>query len=125
MAGVLDAARMRCFIAVELGVSVENVDAFVLGGHGDTMVPLPRYCHGRRHPAAELLRRAHRGDRQAHPQRRRRDRQLLKTGSAYYAPAASVVEMVAAILHDKKKILPCAACSRASTASTACSWACP
>src|SRR5271168_2543290 len=85
MAGVLDSARMSTFVAMELGVSVENVHSFVLGSHGDDMVPLPRYSTG-----AEIV-------------------NLLKTGSAYYAPSAAVVEMVQAILKDKKKILPCAA----------------
>ncbi len=110
MAGVLDSARFRTFIARELDVSVENVTAFVLGGHGDTMVPLPRYSTVAGIPITELL----------PPERiqalvqRTRDGGaeivgLLKTGSAYYAPAASTVEMVEAILKDKKKILPCAA----------------
>jgi malate dehydrogenase len=110
MAGVLDSARFRAFIARELDVSVENVTAFVLGGHGDTMVPLPRYSTVAGIPITELL----------PPERiqalvqRTRDGGaeivgLLKTGSAYYAPGASTVEMVEAILKDKKKILPCAA----------------
>jgi malate dehydrogenase len=110
MAGVLDSARFRAFIAEELRVSVENVTAFVLGGHGDTMVPLPRYSTVAGIPITELL-----------PQERIEALvartagggaeivNLLKTGSAFYAPAASVVEMVEAILKDKKKILPCAA----------------
>jgi malate dehydrogenase len=110
MAGVLDSARFRTFIAMELSVSVENVQAFVLGGHGDTMVPLPRYSTVAGIPITELL-----------PQERidalvKRTRDggaeivgLLKTGSAYYAPSASTVEMVEAIFKDKKKILPCAA----------------
>lgn len=108
MAGVLDSARFRTFIAQELEVSVENVTAFVLGGHGDTMVPLPRYSTVAGIPITDLL-----------PAERiealvKRVREggaeilsLLKTGSAFYAPAASVVEMVEAILKDKKKILPC------------------
>ncbi len=110
MAGVLDSARFRTFIARELDVSVENVTAFVLGGHGDTMVPLPRYSTVAGIPITELLpperiealvkRTAGGGAEIVN---------LLKTGSAYYAPAASVVEMVEAILKDKKKILPCAA----------------
>jgi malate dehydrogenase len=110
MAGVLDAARMRCFIAAELGVSVEDVDAFVLGGHGDTMVPLPRYATVNGIPLPQLLA----ADRIEAINDRTRNGgaeivNYYKTGSAYYAPAAAVYDMVAAILHDKKKILPCAA----------------
>jgi malate dehydrogenase len=110
MAGVLDSARFRTFIARELRVSVENVTAFVLGGHGDSMVPLPRYSTVAGIPITELLP----ADRVEALVKRTRDGgaeivNLLKTGSAYYAPAASVVEMVEAILKDKKKILPCAA----------------
>jgi malate dehydrogenase len=110
MAGVLDSARFRTFIARELDVSVENVTAFVLGGHGDTMVPLPRYSTVAGIPITDLLsaekiealvkRTANGGAEIVHH---------LKTGSAYYAPAAAAVEMVEAILKDKKKILPCAA----------------
>ncbi|PYV57214.1 MAG: malate dehydrogenase [Acidobacteria bacterium] len=110
MAGVLDSARFRTFIAEELNVSVENVTAFVLGGHGDTMVPLTRYSTVAGIPVTELM----------EPKRleslvqRTRDGgaeivKYLKTGSAYYAPSAAVAEMVEAILKDKKKILPCAA----------------
>lgn len=110
MAGVLDSARFRAFIAMELGVSVENTHAFVLGGHGDTMVPLPRYSTVAGIPITELM-----------PKERidaivERTRNggaeivgLLKTGSAYYAPASAAVEMAESILKDKKKILPCAA----------------
>ncbi len=110
MAGVLDSARFRTFIAMEMQCSVENTHAFVLGGHGDTMVPLPRYSTVAGIPITELM-----------PKetidkivQRTRDGgaeivSLLKTGSAYYAPAASAVEMVEAILFDKKKILPIAA----------------
>jgi len=110
MAGVLDSARMRLFIAEELGVSVEDVTAFVLGGHGDTMVPLPRYATVNGVPLPELLAE----DRiEAINQRTRQGGAEIvnyyKTGSAYYAPSASAYEMVAAILRDKKKILPCAA----------------
>jgi malate dehydrogenase len=109
MAGVLDSARFRAFIAMELNVSVENTHAFVLGGHGDTMVPLPRYSTVAGIPITELM-----------PQDRIDaivDRtanggaeivKLLKTGSAYYAPASAAVEMAESILKDKKKILPCA-----------------
>jgi len=110
MAGVLDSARMRCFLAEELNVSVENVNAFVLGGHGDTMVPLPRYSTCAGIPIPELLSK----DRIDAIVQRTRDGgaeivKLLKSGSAYYAPAASSVEMVEAILKDKKKVLPAAA----------------
>src|SRR5437773_3517535 len=110
MAGILDAARFRTFIALELNVSIENVTAFVLGGHGDTMVPLPRYSTVAGIPITDLLP----PDRVAALVKRTRDGgaeivNFLKTGSAYYAPAASAVEMVEAILKDKKKILPCAA----------------
>src|SRR6266478_4542803 len=110
MAGILDSARFRTFIAMELKVSVENVTAFVLGGHGDTMVPLPRYSTVAGIPITELMDQAT-VDRLV---QRTRDGgaeivKYLKTGSAYYAPSAAVAEMVEAILKDKKKILPCAA----------------
>ena len=110
MAGVLDSARFRAFIAAELKVSVENVTAFVLGGHGDTMVPLPRYSTVAGIPITECMDKAT-VDRLV---QRTRDGgaeivKYLKTGSAYYAPSAAVAEMVEAILKDKKKILPCAA----------------
>ncbi len=110
MAGVLDSARMRTFIAQELDVSVENTHAFVLGGHGDTMVPLPRYSTVAGVPITELMeaatidaivRRTAAGGAEIV--------KLLGTGSAFYAPGSAVVEMVEAILKDKKKILPCAA----------------
>lgn len=110
MAGVLDSARFRTFISMELDVSVENTTAIVLGGHGDTMVPLPRYSTVAGIPITELL------------SKERIDALvnrtatggaeivgLLKTGSAYYAPASAAVEMAESILKDKKKILPCAA----------------
>ncbi len=110
MAGALDAARMRYFISAELGVSVEDVDAFVLGGHGDTMVPLPRYTTVNGVPLPQLL------DAEKIEAINQRTRKgggeivnYLKTGSAYYAPSAGVVDMVAAILRDKKKIIPSAA----------------
>jgi malate dehydrogenase len=110
MAGVLDSARMSTFVAMELGVSVENVDSFVLGGHGDDMVPLPRYSTVAGIPLPDLLPKE-RID--AIVDRTRKGGaeivNLLKTGSAYYAPSAAVTEMVEAILKDKKKILPCAA----------------
>ena len=109
MAGVLDSARMRAFIAMELNVSVENTHAFVLGGHGDTMVPLPRYSTVAGIPITELIARE-RID--AIVERTRNGGaeivNLLKT-SAWYAPGAATVEMVEAILKDKRKILPCAA----------------
>jgi malate dehydrogenase len=110
MAGVLDSARFRAFIAEELKVSVENVTAFVLGGHGDTMVPLPRYSTVAGIPITELIAPA----RLEQLVQRTRDGgaeivRYLKTGSAYYAPSAAVAEMAEAILKDKKKILPCAA----------------
>ena len=110
MAGVLDSARFRTFIAQELKVSVENVTAFVLGGHGDTMVPLPRYSTVAGIPITELMDAAT----VERLVQRTRDGgaeivKYLKTGSAYYAPSAAVTEMVEAILKDKKKILPCAA----------------
>jgi len=110
MAGVLDSARFRAFISMELNVSVENTHAFVLGGHGDTMVPLPRYSTVAGIPITELLP-ADRID--ALVDRTRNGGAeivgLLKTGSAYYAPASAAVEMAEAIIKDKKKILPCAA----------------
>ena len=109
MAGVLDSARFRAFIAMELNVSVENTTAFVLGGHGDTMVPLPRYSTVAGIPITELMpkdridaiveRTANGGAEIV---------SLLKTGSAFYAPASAAVEMAESILKDKKKILPCA-----------------
>jgi malate dehydrogenase len=110
MAGVLDSARFRTFIAEELKVSVENVTAFVLGGHGDTMVPLARYSTVAGIPITELMDKATL-DRIV---QRTRDGgaeivKYLKTGSAYYAPSAAATEMAEAILKDKKKILPCAA----------------
>jgi malate dehydrogenase len=110
MAGVLDSARFRTFISQELKVSVENVTAFVLGGHGDTMVPLPRFSTVAGIPITELMD-ANTIERLV---QRTRDGgaeivKYLKTGSAYYAPSAAVTEMVEAILKDKKKILPCAA----------------
>lgn len=110
MAGVLDSARFRTFIARELKVSVENITAFVLGGHGDTMVPLPRFSTMAGIPITELLDVAT----IERIVQRTRDGgaeivKYLKTGSAYYAPGAAVAEMAEAILKDKKKILPCAA----------------
>jgi malate dehydrogenase len=108
MAGVLDSARMRAFIAQALNVSVENTHAFVLGGHGDTMVPLSRYSTVAGIPITELLD----AEQVEAIEQRTRDGgaeivKLLGTGSAYYAPGSAVVEMVEAVLKDKKKILPC------------------
>lgn len=110
MAGILDSARFRFFIAEALDVSVEDVTAFVLGGHGDSMVPLPRYSSVAGIPLTELLD----GDTIDAIVQRTRDGGAeivghLKTGSAYYAPASAVAEMAAAIVRDKKRILPCAA----------------
>jgi malate dehydrogenase len=109
MAGVLDAARMRWFIADALKVSVEDVDAFVLGGHGDTMVPLPRYATVNGIPLPQLLDAA--TIEAINTRTRNGGAEIVnyyKQGSAYYAPSAAVLDMVAAILHDKNKILPCA-----------------
>ena len=110
MAGVLDSARFRTFIALELGVSVDNVTAVVLGGHGDTMVPVVRLSNVSGIPLTELM------DQAAIDRIVDRTRnggaeivKHLKTGSAYYAPSAAAVEMAESILRDKKKVLPCAA----------------
>jgi len=110
MAGVLDSARMRSFIADELDVSINNVTAFVLGGHGDTMVPLPRYSTVAGIPVTELISEA----RMREICERTADGgaevvRFLKTGSAFYAPAASVVQMAEAIIRDNKRVLPCCA----------------
>ncbi|HOM68570.1 MAG TPA: malate dehydrogenase [Smithellaceae bacterium] len=110
MAGVLDAARFRAFLSMELNVSVENIQALVLGGHGDTMVPLPRFSTVAGVPITELIS----PERIEELVKRTRNGGaeivgLLKTGSAYYAPASAAVEMAESILKDKKKILPCAA----------------
>jgi malate dehydrogenase len=109
MAGILDSARMSTFVAEELNVSVENVNALVLGGHGDTMVPMPRYTTVAGIPLPELLAK----DRVDAIIERTRNGgaeivNLLKTGGAYYAPSAAIVQMVEAILKDKQRILPCA-----------------
>ena len=110
MAGILDTARYRTFIAMELGVSVEDIQALVLGGHGDSMVPLVRYTTIAGVPIREFL------DQPTIDKLVKRTRDggieivnYLKTGSAYYAPSAAAVEMVEAIVKDKKRILPCAA----------------
>jgi malate dehydrogenase len=109
MAGVLDTSRFRSFIAMELNVSVEDVNAFVLGGHGDSMVPLPRYSTVAGIPITELL------SKEAVDRLVKRTRDggieivnYLKSGSAYYAPSSSVVAMVESIVKDKKRVLPCA-----------------
>jgi malate dehydrogenase len=111
MAGVLDSARFRSFIAMELNISVEDTSAFVLGGHGDSMVPLVRYSYAGGIPIEKLIP----ADRiEAIVDRTRKAGGeivgLLKTGSAYYSPSAAAVQMAEAILKDKKRILPCAAC---------------
>src|SRR5207247_10996071 len=110
MAGILDTARYRTFIAEALNVSVQNVQGFVLGGHGDTMVPVPRYTTVAGIPVGELM------PKEQLDQIITRTRNggaetvnLLKAGSAFYAPSAAVVEMIDAIFNDRKKILPCAA----------------
>ncbi len=109
MAGVLDTARFRTFIAEELNVSVENVSALILGGHGDTMVPISRYSTVAGIPITELI--APERLKELESRAANGGAEIvkhLKTGSAYYAPSAAAVEMVEAILKDKKKILPCA-----------------
>ncbi len=110
MAGILDTARYRTFIAMELGIAVEDIQALVLGGHGDSMVPLVRYTTVAGVPLSEFL------DQAAIERLVKRTRDggieivnFLKTGSAYYAPSAAAVEMIEAIVRDKKRILPCAA----------------
>ncbi|MFO7801861.1 MAG: malate dehydrogenase [Desulfovermiculus sp.] len=110
MAGVLDSARFRTFISMELDVSVEDINAFVLGGHGDSMVPLPRYSTVAGIPLPDLLPQ----DKIEAMVQRTRDGGaeivgLLKSGSAFFAPSAAAVEMAESILKDKKRILPCAA----------------
>jgi len=110
MAGVLDSARFRCFLAMELGVSMRDVDAMVLGGHGDDMVPLVRYATVAGIKVEDLIAK----DRLDALVTRTRNGgaeivNFLKTGSAYYAPSSSVVEMTSSILNDEKRVLPCAA----------------
>lgn len=110
MGGVLDSSRFRAFVSMELGVSAEDVEALVLGGHGDQMVPLPRFTTVKGIPIPELASR----DRLEHLIERTRNGGaeivgLLKTGSAYYAPAAAAVQMVKSILFDEKRLLPCSA----------------
>jgi malate dehydrogenase len=110
-AGILDSARFRYFVAEELGVSVEDISAMVLGGHGDTMVPLPRYTTVSGIPITDLI---SKGRIDAIAQRTRDGGaeivNLLKTGSAFYAPGAAIAQMVEAIIKDKKRLLPCSAC---------------
>jgi malate dehydrogenase len=115
MAGILDSARFRHFIAEEVGVSVEDVSAFVLGGHGDTMVPMPRYSTVAGIPLPDLIKLGWLTDQRLKEIiQRTRDGGaeilgLLKTGSAFYAPAASAISMAESYLKDKKRVLPCAA----------------
>ena len=115
MAGVLDSARFRYFLAEEFGVSVEDVTAFVLGGHGDTMVPLTRYSTVAGIPLPDLVKMGWTTDEKLEQiVQRTRDGGaeivgLLKTGSAFYAPASSAVQMAESYLKDKKRVLPCAA----------------
>ena len=113
--GVLDSARFRYFLAEEFNVSVEDVTAFVLGGHGDTMVPLERYSTVAGIPVPDLIKMGWSTEEKlAEIVQRTRDGgaeivKLLKTGSAFYAPASSAIEMAEAYLRDKKRVLPCAA----------------
>jgi malate dehydrogenase len=115
MAGVLDSARFRYFLAEEMNVSVEDVSAFVLGGHGDTMVPMPRYSTVAGIPLPDLIKMGWiKKDRLDQIVQRTRDGGaeivgLLKTGSAFYAPASSAILMAESYLKDKKRVLPCAA----------------
>src|SRR5947209_15016402 len=115
MAGVLDSARFRYFIAEELGVSVEDVNAFVLGGHGDTMVPLVRYTTVAGIPLPDIVKMGWTTQQKLEGiVQRTRDGgaeivNLLKTGSAFYAPASAAIQMAEAYLRDKKRLLPCAA----------------
>ena len=124
-AGVLDAARYRSFLAEEVGCSVEDVQALLLGGHGDDMVPLTRYTFAGGIPIQQLVK----PDRLEQIIKRARNGgaeivQLLKTGSAYYAPAAATVQMAEAVIRDKKRILPCAVTATRSTASAGISSGC-
>lgn len=113
MAGVLDSARMAAFIALELKVSVDNVQAMVLGGHGDSMISLPRYTTVAGIPVTQLLSKDKLDAIVKHTREGGAEIvRLLKTGSAYYAPSAAIVEMVVSILEDGKKVLPCAALCR-------------
>ncbi|HEX2478434.1 MAG TPA: malate dehydrogenase, partial [Geminicoccaceae bacterium] len=115
MAGILDSARFRYFLAAELGVSVEDVTAFVLGGHGDTMVPLVRYSTVAGIPLPDLVRMGWTTQERLDAiVQRTRDGggeivKLLKTGSAFYAPAAAAIQMAESYLRDQKRVLPCAA----------------
>ena len=110
-AGVLDTARYRTFLAMELGVSVEDISALLMGGHGDTMVPMPSCTSVGGIPVTQLHR-ARSGSTKSSTARATaapRSSSLLKTGSAYYAPAAATAQMVEAIVRDKKRLIPCAA----------------
>ena len=122
MAGVLDSARMRTFIAMELNVSVENVHAFVLGGHGDTMVPLHAIRRLPESPSPSSCQK-NGSTRSAARRWGSRDCKLVGT-SAWYAPGSAAAEMVEIILKDKEKIVPCSVFLRVSTASRICSSAC-
>ncbi len=110
MAGILDTARFRVFIAMELNVSVEDIQALVLGGHGDSMIPLPRYSSVGGIPLSQLLS-EEKIDKLVARTRKAGGEivALLKTGSAFYSPSASVIQMAEAIIKDKKRILPCCA----------------
>jgi malate dehydrogenase len=132
MAGVLDSARFRHFLAEEFNVSVEDVTAFVLGGHGDTMVPLARYSTVAGIPLPDLVKMGWTSEGEARGRIVQRTRDggaeivgLLKTGSAYYAPAASAIEMAESYLKDKKRFCPARRTCRASMASRTCMSACP
>jgi malate dehydrogenase len=130
MAGVLDSARFRYFLAEEFNVSVEDVTAFVLGGHGDTMVPLVRYSTVAGIPVPDLVKMKWSTQKQIDKiVQRTRDGGaeivgLLKTGSAYYAPAASAIAMAESYLKDKKRVLPCAAYVSGQYGISDCMWAC-
>lgn len=115
MAGILDSARLRYFLSLELGVSVKDITALVLGGHGDTMVPLPRYCTVAGIPLLDVIQMGWLSQKRLDEiiERTRNGGGeivgLLKTGSAFYAPASSAIEMAEAYLQDRKRVLPCAA----------------
>ena len=126
MAGVLDTARFRTFIAQELKVSVENVTGVVMGGHGDTMVPLVRLSNRRRHPADRVAGPGdHRPPGRSHPQRRRRNCEVSEDRQRLLRASAATVEMVESILKDKKKVLPCAAYLEGEYGINGFSSACP
>ena len=131
MAGVLDSARFRHFLAEEMGISMRDVTAFVLGGHGDTMVPSVRYSTVGGIPLPDLVEMGWMTqDRLDAIVQRTRDGGaeivgLLKTGSAFYAPATAAIEMAEAFLKDQHRVLPCAAWVDGQLGSRACTWACP